>query len=374
MVNQGNESAVFHRILVIDDEPANRKLCAKVLTQDGIVCDEAADGLAGLQTAAAGNYDLVLLDIDLPRLQGGDVLRKLRQNPPAPHLKIIMLSGHATGDEMAGLMRAGADDYLSKPFSPVQLQERVRAALRLKAAQERSDQITQNLLTVNHELEQGLLARNSDLVQARNALVLGLAELVGLRDAETGGHLMRLQRYARLLAQETAHASAYAAQVDGHFVQMLECCAPLHDIGKVGIPDHILQKPGKLTNEERIVMQQHTVIAARTLEKVARQHGFTVAFFQMAIDIARHHHERYDGNGYPDRLAGDLIPLSARILAIADVYDALRSPRIYKPAWSHADARRGMVEEDQGHFDPFLLSVFERCHQGFDRIFQQWTD
>jgi response regulator RpfG family c-di-GMP phosphodiesterase len=372
-VELGGGSTARPRIIVIDDEPENCTLCRRVLEPEGMACDEAADGAQGLQTIALGSHDLVLLDIDMPGMQGTEVLRQLRVHPPRPHLKIIMLSGRATGDEMARLMRAGADDYLSKPFSTVQLVERVKAALRLKAAQDRSDQLNRNLLTLNHELEQGLLARDSDLIQARNALVLGLAELVGQRDAETGAHLMRLQHYCRTLAEEAARAPGFAGQIDGHFVKMLECCAPLHDIGKVGVSDHILQKPGRLTDEERRIMQRHTVIAAVTLQKVAEVHGFTLAFFQMAVDVARHHHERFDGNGYPDRLAGEDIPLSARIIAVADVYDALRSQRIYKPALPHEDAVRTMLE-DSGHFDPAVLTAFQRCSRDFARVFEQFTD
>jgi putative two-component system response regulator len=336
--------------------------------------DEAADGIQALTLMASRNYDLVLLDIDMPKMHGMEVLRRLRENPPGSHLKVIMLSGRATEDEMALMMRAGADDYLSKPFSLVQLRERVKAALRLKVAQERSDLLNRNLLTVNHQQEQGLLARDSDLIQARNALVLALAEMVGQRDAQTGAHLMRLRHYSRCLAEEAGRSPSVANQIDEHFLQMLECCTPLHDIGKVGVPNYILQKPGRLSDEERLIMQKHTIIAATTLQKVAKAHGFALAFFQMAIEIARHHHERFDGNGYPDRLAGEEIPLSARIVAIVDVYDALRSKRIYKPALPHADAVRIMVQEDTGHFDPFLLAAFQRCCEDFERIFQQLTD
>jgi putative two-component system response regulator len=137
--------------------------------------------------------------------------------------------------------------------------------------------------------------------------------------------------------------------------------------------DHILQKPETLTGEERLIMQRHTVIAATTLQKVAKVHGFSIAFFQMAVEIARHHHERFDGKGYSDRLAGEEILLSARIVAITDVYDALRSKRVYKPALPHADAMR-MMADDPGHFDPFLLAAFQRCCEDFERIFQQLTD
>jgi HD-GYP domain-containing protein (c-di-GMP phosphodiesterase class II) len=155
---------------------------------------------------------------------------------------------------------------------------------------------------------------------------------------------------------------------------MLECCAPLHDIGKLGLPDHILLKPGKLTPDERILMQTHTTIGADTLKEVAKQHGFARVFLQMAIDITRHHHERFDGMGYPDGLAGTSIPLSARIVAIADVYDALRSRRIYKPALSHAATLQLMTEASNGHFDPSLMHVFHRCATLFDKTFGEYAD
>ena len=155
---------------------------------------------------------------------------------------------------------------------------------------------------------------------------------------------------------------------------MMECCAPLHDIGRVGLPDHILMKPGKFTADERVLMQAHTTVGADTLREVAQEHGSALAFLQMAIDITRHHHERYDGTGYPDRLAGDAIPLAARIVAIGDVYDALRSRRVYKPALSHAASVQLMTEASSGQFDPALLQVFLSCGSEFDRIFRELPD
>jgi response regulator RpfG family c-di-GMP phosphodiesterase len=370
----GAGSPAVHRALLVDDEPANRYLCRRVLEMEGIACGEAPDGLRALEALAGGGYDLVLLDIDMPGASGTEVLRRLRQQPPGPHVKVIMLSGRISGDEMARLMAAGADDYLEKPFSVVQLRERVKAALRLKDAQGRSDLLHGQLLAVNHDLERALVARASDLVGARNSLVLALAELVACRDAETGAHLQRLRHYSRTLAEEAAALPALAGQIDANFVEMLECCAPLHDIGKVGVPDHILLKPGKLTPDERRVMQSHTTIAAATLEKVARQSGFAVAFLQMAREIARHHHERYDGTGYPDGLAGEAIPLAARVLAIGDVYDALRSRRVYKPPMGHDAALAVMLPEAGRHFDPVLLGVFARVAGKFEQLFDQLAD
>jgi putative two-component system response regulator len=271
-------------------------------------------------------------------------------------------------------MLAGADDYLVKPFTTLQLQARVKAALRLKEAQDHASILTSNLLAVNSELERNLTSRSSDLVQARNALVVALAKLVEYRDSETGHHLVRLQRYCRCLASEAAHSTLFSEQLDANFIDMLECCVPLHDIGKVGLPDHILLKPGKLTPDERVQMQAHTIIGAETLGAVARQHNFALVFLQMSIDLARSHHERYDGTGYPDKLAGSDIPLGARIVAICDVYDAMRSRRVYKPALSHIATYELIVDHSPGHFDPVLLQAFQRCAPRFDQIFREYTD
>ena len=360
-----------HRILVVDDEASIRTLCRCVLESEGYLFAQAEDGPTAIESLKTAPRDLVLLDIDMPHMKGTEVLRCLRESPPCANLKIIMFSGRSSPDEMASMLIAGADGYLTKPFSRVQLVGQVKAALRLKDVQDRSDLLNRRLLGVNGELERTLSARDCDLVQARNALVLALARLIKCRDGETGAHVWRLQRYSRCLAEEASVTPRFSSQIDTAFVDMLECCAPLHDIGKVGIPDHILLKPGKLDADERLQMQSHTIIGAETLTDVAEHHGFARAFLHMAIDITRHHHERYDGTGYPDRLMGEDIPLSARIVSLGDVYDALRSRRVYKPALSHAAAMEIMCQGAPGQFDPALIHVFERCADKFDKVFRE---
>ena len=363
-----------NRVLIVDDQPDIRRLCRVALAADGLACDEAGAGPEAVARAAEQPYDLVLLDVDLPGFSGEEVLRRLRQRPTTPHLKVIMFSGAANGDELSRILLAGADDFLTKPFSMVQLRARVKAALRLKDAQDRSDLLNRQLLVLNGELEQGLQARDGELIHARNALVMALAKLVEHRSAETGPHLMRIQRYCRVLAEEAAGLPAFAPLIDANFVRTLEDSAPLHDIGKAALPDHILNKPGPLDSGERLLMQAHTTIGADTLREVARQHPFALGFLQTAVDIARSHHERWDGTGYPDRLAADRIPLTARLLALADVYDALRSRRVYKPGLSHNMAVLTMVENSPGHFDPALLEIFRRAADQFDRIFREFND
>jgi putative two-component system response regulator len=253
----------------------------------------------------------------------------------------------------------------------VQLQSRVKAALRLKEAQDRSALLNADLLSANAELERNLADRDSDVAQARHALLLALAELIDSRDLDTTSHLRRLQEFSRCLAEAASRLPGCAGVIDQNFVEMLTVCAPLRDIGKVVVPDRILLKPGKLDVDERLIMQSHTLAGAATLEKAAKRRISSAAFFRMAIDIARHHHERYDGTGYPDRLAGDAIPLAARIVAFGDVYDALRSRRPYKPALAHAAAVQLMIQGCPGQFDPLLLQAFQRCAPEFERIFAE---
>jgi response regulator RpfG family c-di-GMP phosphodiesterase/serine/threonine protein kinase len=359
-----------HRVLIVDDEAMVREFCRAVLAADELVCDEASDGEEGLAKAAESPPDLVLLDINMPGLSGPEVLRRLRESPPSAHLKIIMFSGMASADEMAEMLLAGADDYLTKPFSVMQLQGRAQSALRLKDAQDRSDVLNARLRALNAELERSLSSRDGDLADIRNALVMALCKVVEHRENEGSGHLVRLRRYCRALAEAARQSPAFAGQIDERFIELLVCCTPLHDIGKVGLPDHILLKPGKLAPEERILMQAHTTIGAETLQEVAKQHG-SMAFLQMAIEIVRHHHERFDGTGYPDRLAGSAIPLAARMVTICDVYDALRSRRSWKPALSHAAALQLMTEASPGQFDPALIQAFAAQTAEFDRIFRE---
>ncbi len=363
-----------HRLLIVDDDPMMRGVARHALAAEGMQCDEASDGQQGLERARKQAYDLLLVDVEMPNLRGDDLLRRLRDEPPGPNLKIIMTSGRVTVEEMSTMMLAGADDFITKPFSIVQLIARVKSALRLKDAQDRSDSLAQSLLGLNQQLEQNLRARDSDLVDARNALTLAVAELVAYRGVESTAHLTRIQQYVRILAQEASRAPFFAGKIDQGFIQLLEGTAPLHDLGMIGLPEYVFQKPGKLSDDERVLMRSHTTIGADILTKVARNHGFAAAFLQMAIDITRHHHERWDGKGYPDRLAAEDIPLAARFVSIADVYDALRARRPHKPPLSHVAAVEVMTEASHGQFDPTLLQIFKASAASLEQVFKSHPD
>jgi response regulator RpfG family c-di-GMP phosphodiesterase len=362
------------RLLIVDDDEMMRSIARYALTSEGYECEEAADGRQAIDAVRAQPFDLVLLDVELPHVRGDDVLRRLRDEPPWPNLKVIMASGRASAEEMSSMLIAGADDFLAKPFSIVQLIARVKSALRLKDAQDRSDSLAHSLRILNQQLEQNLRSRDSDLFEARNALTLAIAELVTYRGVETTAHLLRIQQYVGILAQEASKKSCFADKLDPNYIQLLEGTAPLHDVGMIGLPDYIFLKPGKLSDEERILMRTHTTIGSDILQKIARTHGFAAPFLQMAIDITRSHHERWDGKGYPDRLRDQDIPLAARFVSIADVYDALRSRRLHKPALSHTSAVEILTETSQGQFDPLLLQVFQNCSNRWDQVFKSNPD
>jgi response regulator RpfG family c-di-GMP phosphodiesterase len=359
------------RALIVDDEAGCRRFCRMILEPEGMACDEREDGLTGLAAAESGNYDLVLLDLDLPGLDGATLLQRLRTTPRGAEVKVLLMSGRAEPDGMAALLQAGADDFITKPFRAVQLSARAKSLLRCRESQSRAARLNRHLVALNAELEKLYAQADSELTRVRDALVAICSRLICRGSFETRGHLARLQAYCRALAQDAAQFEAFSVEIVPNFVQRLEACAPLHDIGIVELPDNLLLKPESFSQQERLLMQSHTVAGADLLQEFLDQQGAAVSFLSLAVDIARHHHERFDGAGYPGRLAGNRIPLAARIVAIADVYDALRGRRPYRPPLSHAAAVQLMTESCPGQFDPALLKVFaERTHPKFAQAYQ----
>ncbi|MFO0879979.1 MAG: protein kinase [Gemmataceae bacterium] len=359
------------RALIVDDELRVRLLHHKLLEEIGCECVEVRTGQAALEAVEQAHFDLVLLDLSLSDMEGYEVCRRLRERGDASTLKIIVVSGVADQDDLAESLPRGADDYVAKPFKPSQLLAKVRHALQLKSSQDRAQRLAEQLQQANHQLEESLRARNADLEQAHDALLFAMAKIAESRDGETPGHLRRMQLYSMALAREAAHFPPWQGLVDARFLEQLERCVPLHDVGKISLPDEILLKPASLTAAERQQVNLHPILGDQILEALGREHGAALEFLGMARVIVRHHHERYDGRGYPDGLSGDAIPPAARLVAVADVYDALRRMRLYKPAMSHTAAMRTIVERSPGQFDPTLVAAFQRCHGEFERIYQQ---
>ncbi len=361
------------RVLIVDDQAPVRLFHRRVLEQMGCECVEAADGPAALK-AAEEPFDLVLLDVGMPGMDGFEVCRRLRGRAPESRVKIIIVSGHGDTDQLAESLPHGADDYIAKPYGVAQMVAKVEHALKLKAVQEREEWLAEQLRQANEQLRDSLEARAADVRQAQSAVLFTMSKMAEAGDGETPGHLRRMQRYTSVLAKQAARLPPWSGQVDERFLNQLSRCVPLHDIGNIGLPNEVLIKRTPLSDSERQLLRTHPLIGDRILDALAHEHGGSLEFLGMARAIVRWHHERYDGGGYPDRLAGDAIPAAARLVAVADVYDALRRERPHKQALPHNDSIRIMTDLSLGQFDPTLIDALKVCQSEFERIYRETAD
>lgn len=338
-------------ILVVDDEPANLALLSGVLSEQYRV-RAVRSGVRALQAAGSEPMpDLVLLDLMMPEIDGYEVLSGLKANPRTRDIPVIFVTAaEAAADEARGLT-LGAVDYITKPFQPAILLARVRTHLVLREARallHRKNEV------LEAEVERRL--RENQLIQ--DVSIHALAFLAETRDPETGDHILRTQRYVERLARALQGHPRFRDTISEDYIRLLTQSAPLHDIGKVGIPDEILLKPGRLTAQEWAIMQTHAALGARAIERAERAVDHPVEFLRLAREIAHWHHERWDGGGYPDGLAGEAIPVSARLMAVADVFDAMISPRVYKPAMAFPEARDRIAAERDRQFDAAVVDAF----------------
>ena len=354
-------------ILVVDDTADNLDLMAGLL-QDRYRVKVAINGEKALQIARSGSPpDLILLDIMMPGLSGYQVCEQLKQDPATKDIPIIFLTAMAaTEDETRGL-ELGAVDFITKPVNPPIVLARVATQLQLKVA---ADVLRDQKSWLEAEVQR----RTHDLIAIQDVTIQMMAGLAETRDSETGNHIRRTQHYVKALAQQLRSHPRYGSQLDDRTIDLLFRSAPLHDIGKVGIPDRILLKPGRFTPEEFAIMQTHTTLGRDAIATAERQLGVEVDFLRVAKEIAYSHQEKWDGSGYPQGLAGEAIPLSARLMALADVYDALISRRIYKQAMSQEDAV-AIIEEGRGrHFDPDVVEAFRAVAGEFRAIAERFGD
>ena len=353
-------------VLIVDDAPENLRLLAEVLKRGGLVPRPVTSGRLAIEAAVADPPDLVLLDVRMPEMSGVDVCRWFKQHERLRSIPIIFLSGLQGTDDKVEAFRAGGVDYISKPFQNQEVLARIKTHLRLRQLQ---------METVSHtmQLEQRVAEQVKAVTASQMATIFALAKLAEARDDDTGGHIERVQTFGRVLAEQMRQMRLRVTQLTTEFIDNLYQTASLHDIGKVGAPDAILLKPGKLTTEEFAEMKKHCALGANTLAAVLERHPDN-QFLRMGVAVARSHHEKWDGSGYPDGLKGAAIPLAARIVALADFYDALTSKRCYRPAFSHEDAC-GMIQEGSGtHFDPDVVAAFRADKDKFRCIRQQMQD
>ena len=347
-------------VLVVDDEPSVRDL---LKTQLGFLdFSVRATGDAGETLAVARSVHppaLVLLDIEMPGTSGVELLREIKQIDQ--DIQVVMVSGLHDLDTVRRCLRDGAYDYLAKPFELEDLHNTASRALERRRLVRQNREYQEQLENANELLEAEVEARTKEARSTRDAALMTLARLAETRDSDTGLHLERMAEYSKILGEGLRDNSPYGDRVDDQFVKELYKSSPLHDIGKVGIPDAILRKPGPLTDEEFVRMREHTTIGGDTLRNVLDRYRGQTTFLTMAMDIAYSHHERWDGRGYPLGLTAADIPLAARIVALADAYDAITSRRPYKEPYSHEEAVR-RIRKDRGlHFDPVVVDVFLDC-------------
>jgi len=360
------------RIMIVDDLESNRELLAMGL-REKYGLGFAVDGLDAVQQLQKSAYDLVLLDIQMPRMDGLATLQYMAEDERLREIPVVVVSAMGEMDNIVRCIELGADDYLGKPFNQVLLHARVSASIEKKKLQDERRLYLQLIEEHNQQLSDKVQEQVREVVSAHHAAILAMSKLAESKDPETGAHLERLREYSRLMAEHMSQMTSYQKVVDAQFVENIFAATPLHDIGKVGVPDEILLKPGTLTDTEWVLMRSHTTIGAETLREVDYLHPGN-SFIKMGIEIAESHHEKWDGSGYPHGLSGKNIPLAARIVAIADVYDALRSKRSYKEPFTHEQSR-AIIEKGRGaHFDPQLLDVFLVLADQFNAIRDQFDD
>ena len=340
-------------IQVVDDNERNINICREILEMADFRVVAAENGRMGLEMARSLSPDVILLDIMMPVMDGMEMLGRLREDRALQHIPVLMLTARNTTEDVVRALNHGANDYLTKPFAEEELEARVNTLFRMKKAED-------GIREQNNILEQRIIERTAELEATRLEIVRRLGMAAEYRDNETGDHIIRMSKMCMKLGQ------LYG--LDKEHQELLLNASPMHDVGKISIPDAILLKPGKLTAEEWEVMTGHTIHGARLLD------GHDSPLMRMARDIALTHHEKWNGSGYPAGLRGEEIPLEGRIVAIADVFDSLTSKRPYKDAYPFSVAF-DIIEQDRGeHFDPYLTDIFLQHRDIFEHIKRKNSD
>lgn len=348
-------------IMIVDDTPANIKLLNDLLRSCGYHVLAFPRGEMAFKAAQKNPPDLFLLDINMPEINGYELCKKIKSESELSEIPVIFLSALNEPLDKVTAFGVGAVDYINKPFQFEEVLARVRTHLKIRRLQI-------ELEKHNHHLEDLVREQVKEIEASQMATIFALAKLAESRDDETGQHLERVQLLSRCLTNKLSESDAYKNIINEAYSNIIFNACSLHDIGKVGIPDNILLKPGKLTPEEFEVMKTHTLIGAQNLSSVYDSYPCNNVV-KMGIAIARSHHERWDGTGYPDGLADEAIPLEARIMSIVDVYDALRSERCYKSAIAHQETLNIMLTSAGTQFDPEIIKVFVKVENEFERIF-----
>jgi putative two-component system response regulator len=347
-----------YTVLAVDDMQDNLDILESIL-EDEYAVQTALSGVDALIMMKKGPMpDLVIMDKEMDKIDGFEALKRMKLDEDLAKIPVIFATSASDIESQEQGLALGAVDYLSKPYEPRTLLRKVHNHIELKACRD-------SLERMRDSLDEKVKERTAELKATHSAIILGMSLLSESRDQETGSHIARIQRLTQIIAARMQ--KMYPDMLTRRQVELFTTYSPLHDVGKVGVPDAVLQKHGKLTNEEFEQMKAHTTSGGDILREITRYMPDSyLSSLTTAIEIAECHHERYDGTGYPNGLMGEEIPLAARIVSVADVYDALRSPRSYKPAFSHQQAMDIMLKGDgrtsPTHFDPVVLTVFQAVH------------
>ncbi|WP_455208217.1 response regulator [Kaarinaea lacus] len=360
-------------VLVVDDNEMNRDMLVRRLQPLGYQVATAKDGAEAMDILMQTGFDLVLLDIMMPVKDGFEVLQEIKAHNDLRMIPVIMITALDDTSSAARCIQLGAEDYLTKPFDPILLKARVATCLERKRLYDQERLYRNQIERYNDELQDRVQQQVQQITSAQLGAIFAMSKLAESRDPETGEHLERMREYCKVLSEYLGRLPQHQSLIDQEFIDNIYAASPLHDIGKVGIIDSVLLKPGKLTTEEWTVMKSHPIIGAETLREVDRQHPGN-SLIRMGIDIAESHHEKWDGTGYPYGLKGTEIPLVARILALGDVYDALTSKRCYKEAFDHEKSRTILQENAGSHFDPDVVNAFLATEDEFQRIKEFYQD
>lgn len=353
-------------ILVVDDIPDNLAV-ANALLKHQYKVKLATSGEEALIIAKAEPPDLILLDVMMPGINGYETCAQIKADSVLKHVPVMFLTAMGEVEDEEKGFALGAVDYIIKPLTPSLLLARVKTHLTLKQVQERLEER-------NAYLEDEIVRRIAEVNQLQEVAINAMASLAETRDRETGAHIQRTANYVKELGLQLRQKAVFGDVLSLENILLMTKSAPLHDIGKMGIPETILWKPGKLTAEEFDVMKKHTTIGKRALDGAEKLLGTSVSFLRFAKEMAYSHHERWDGTGYPEGLSGENIPVSGRLMALADVYDALISRRVYKDAFSHNDAVAMIVAETGKQFDPVVITAFLALVDRFKEIAETYRD
>ena len=352
-------------VLIVDDTEANIDVLVEALGDDYEI-SVAIDGASALESVDIETPDIILLDIMMPDMSGYEVCGRLKKNKRTAEIPIVFLTSMTDIESKTKGFELGAVDYVTKPFDILEIKARVQTHLALRLAR-------MELAMQNEILEDRVSERTKEVCLTQEATIEAMACLAEYRDPETGGHIKRTKNYIRALAERLRSNEKYCDLLDDSVIDLLYKSAPLHDIGKIGIRDEILLKPGKLTESEFNEMKKHTEIGYNAIFMASQKLG-EHSFLKYAMEIARSHQEKWDGSGYPDGLSGEDIPLAGRMMALADTYDALISKRVYKPPFTHQKAVSIIWEEKGKHFDPAIVDVFMEIQEDFRQIALRYAD